>query len=391
MELNSDILERVIEELNAADADAYELHDFMATSKQIYEMTSGWRKCEWSFGNIILKPYQVEMFYDSYLETYFTHEDKELNKLIQIIHTHKTYCGETSIFFTQNPETIRQSAEKYGVVDKLVFIDNLKELTQFDDNRINYNRVDTISEFLKDWNKLHIVSSYEKEFADLFIEYSFTDDERLNHCSFTDDPTSADHITIRRSEYYAPKVEHIDVIDFELNALKRLVDKLFETKPEIQLLTNSDISCLTPHIVIHTDSILYESDPNYVPRMKKVYVGGKSRITFNTIITHNFDANDYYLNQKSRFKRNITVYNLTDNIYRYLNKRLASTKFRIPSLCYGEFHYAILRMLGGATSLSNGDLAILFAKGDKQGLYNYWLSSRNNKLCDEQVRAFLEI
>lgn len=59
--LNEDITTLILNEIGnterLTDETIQNQYAFMSASREIYELTAGWRKQHWSLGNIQLKPY----------------------------------------------------------------------------------------------------------------------------------------------------------------------------------------------------------------------------------------------------------------------------------------------------------------------------------------------
>lgn len=373
--LNEDVINLILSYLSEI-ADSYEIHDFMETSKEIYDLSLNWRKNKWSFGNIIMKPYQDMMLNNIYnMVKIYLNEDIELNKLLLI---DAYFINDIiPVFFTTDLEGLRKSAEKYGVLDKFTFFDE--------------NGVESFDEIIKNCSNIIADSKFSKYDG---YQDSYTDDTKSSSCPFTNNRDKADYRMILRSSWHSPIINYIDIIDFSKDVLCILIKKIFENTNEIVISGNhlDIIDNIYGIAVSKYKQDGFENDPNRKsPTYKKIYIASSnSSILLNNIIL--FNSSNDNIDIKSIFIRTINVYRLTTTLYRYLIVKFSYSRMIFDAIEYTDFTFSVVRMLGySIKELSKGDLAVLFAINPPQERYYYWLYQSENKLSEIQVRRFLSI
>lgn len=405
MELNQDVLELIIYNLNAADADAYELHDFMATSKQIYEMTSAWRKKYCSFGNIIMKPYQEEFWKNMTPdELFYFEEEADLMRLLCAnYYLHGDYY---TIIPVVDANKWRQIVATYGVEHLCEFLSmkdyklNTGEVSKISIEADNYEElilevkyrscINTFRNIDDSEPKIIIVSDINVDILEVFDIYMdrFTivnADYELKAGHITGDINKANRVLIKRDAVYAPIIKEHFVYDFDFSALSNLIKKIGAHEIKV-IRVNAKQAAANNGYVINDKYIRiieYECDPNRRPPSKKTIYYDNDKLRVDNIIVLNYYCQ--WFEGGNRFPRTINVYYLYDSLFgrfgsqhgfrAIYNEDMILSFIRLAGI---EFH-----------TLTRDDVDLLFGKATRDTRYEIWCRSKTTTLSDSQVRAYL--
>lgn len=444
LSMNTDILNIILDHLIKI-ADVYQVYDFMATSKEIYERTIMFRKKHYSIGDLMLKSYQVNELDFIEDQKYYVHEDVEMNIMIQSHYISENYyvvinrcdiinlCGE----FLKDNENFDNK-----ILKKLTFVDNEEQIQKriHKDFKKSYNPTIFVLDNIKEVELYNTLSNNEIIYIGKNI-HNFSNCGKLStYISFCDDIDIANVRTVRRDEFYKPMIT-TKIIDFEhkcdddiigdsSKSIMRLVEEIFKNADELLIVANPN-------------NILSKSNPvnKYFHELKdcnnyKVYdeyIYDNIEVCFDSSIKYNkyMMKKDSKKENKTRKKRvyivkylhkynsisNIIVLNyLIQDISYYVN--IINNPLRINT--HYNLHFLTtslsvkiirkifpaIKILNGSSSvykfvnmmkldffaLSDGDLKVLYEiVHDKQALYEIWLKCDNNLLSAEQVRDFLMI
>lgn len=228
LNLNKDVINLILNNLDDIGTLPVELHDFMAASKEIYDLSLEWRQKHWTIGNHMLKPYQVRFGENNICSTFYSHEEYEITMLNLII----SYAGGNLVFaLVDDFDKWKRITAECGINSTFVenLADHFDELDYVKGGHIfvKENPYDVIDNALLTNFEHCIITDTDIELFDGVYKFVFTPEEARCRTVLRKNWYKAEVKESRIMTHFAEKMEElmskfnkIHIVDFNIYATK---------------------------------------------------------------------------------------------------------------------------------------------------------------------------